>query len=214
MSQTIKLYNVDPYIKEFEAKVLNLNNTNVELDRTAFYPGGGGQVEDTGLIEGVRVVNTHLVEEKIIHKMEAIPSFSIGKLVKCSLDWERRYRIMKLHSASHIMEYFLYEELGKLERVGSRVDDMKDRSDYAYKSRLSSEALKRTEVLANNFIAEGHKVDIQLDSSRPGIRIWRCGSIEMLCGGTHILNTSEIGSIRLRRRNPGKGVERIETTLI
>jgi alanyl-tRNA synthetase len=214
MSKTIKLYNRDSYLKEFEARVINFENTNVELDRTAFYPEGGGQVGDTGLIGGVKVVDTQSVEERIIHIMDSIPSFGIGKLVKCCLDWDRRYQIMKLHSAAHIMEHFLYEKLGNLDRVGSRVDNVKDRSDYAYKGRLPVEILNRTEEAANKFIVEGHEIEIKLDPLKPGIRIWRCGPIEMLCGGTHILNTREIGSIRLKRRNPGRGVERVETTLI
>lgn len=214
MSQTNRLYSDDPYLKEFKARVISIRNSKVELDRTAFYPEGGGQVGDTGFIEDIRVANTQLENERIIHLIEAIPSFSIGKHVKCSIDWERRYKIMKLHSAAHIMEHFLYKELGKLHRAGSRVDDLKDRADYTYKGRLPTEALKRTEEATNKFLAEGHEVEIRLDSSNPRIRIWYCGPIEMLCGGTHILNTREIGSIKLKRRNPGKGVERVETTLI
>jgi alanyl-tRNA synthetase len=210
----MKLYNSDPYLREFEAKVLSIKNNNVELDKTAFYPEGGGQVGDTGLLNDVKVVNIQIIEERIYHMMDTIPTFSVGNIVKGNLDWERRYKIMKLHSAAHVMEYFLYQELGELDRLGSRVDDVKDRADYVYEGRLPPEALKKVEEATNQFLVERHKIEILLDPSKPGIRIWRCGPMEMLCGGTHVLNTREIGSIKLRRRNPGKGVERVETSLI
>lgn len=184
------------------------------LDRTAFYPEGGGQAGDTGWINGVRVIDTRLVEGQIVHIMEAVPPFSIGELVRCGMDWDRRYRIMRLHSAAHIMEHFLWQRLGRIERLGSQVDEEKDRADYAYEGRLPAEELKTVEEATNEFLAEGHEIRILADPERPGVRIWKCGAIEMPCGGTHIRNTREIGAVKLKRKNPGRGVERVETSLV
>jgi alanyl-tRNA synthetase len=186
----------------------------VELDRTAFYPEGGGQVGDTGMISDSKVTDTQIDNEMVIHHLEESPRFSVGDIVECSLNWERRYRIMRLHSAAHIMEHFLFERLGRLERVGSRVDEAKDRADYSYEGRLPADELEKVEDEVNRFLLQGHAVEILSDSERPGIRIWRCGEIKMLCGGTHVGNTREIGRIKLRRRNPGRGVERVETSLL
>lgn len=213
MPDTVKLYNDDPYLARFRAEVMGIEGDEVELDRTAFYPEGGGQVGDTGHIGGARVADTQIRDGKIIHVLENAPSFSVGEDVDAEIDWERRYRIMRLHSAAHIMEHFLWERLGHIDRLGSRVDDRKDRADYAYDGRLPAEGLKKVEEDTNGFLAEEHEILILSDPERPGIRIWRCGPIEMLCGGTHVHNTGEIGAVRLKRKNPGKGVERIETSL-
>ncbi|RLI09524.1 alanyl-tRNA editing protein [Candidatus Bathyarchaeota archaeon] len=211
--ETEKLYHEDPYLGEFEAMVLRVDGNEVVLDRTAFYPEGGGQAGDTGVIGGVRVADTQIRDGIIVHILEAPPSFTAGDRVECRIDWERRHRIMRLHSAAHIMEFFLRRRLGEMERVGSHVDDRKDRSDYAYEGRLPADELKKVEEDTNRFLAEGREIRIRPDPERPGIRIWSCGPIEMPCGGTHVRSTREIGAVRLRRRNPGRGVERVETTL-
>jgi alanyl-tRNA synthetase len=213
MPDTVKLYNDDPYLATFRAKVLGIDGNEVELDRTAFYPEGGGQAGDTGHIGGDRVADTQISKGRITHILEVPPAFSVGEEVEGEVDWERRYRIMRLHSAAHIMEHFLWERLGNIGRLGSHVDERKDRADYAYEGRLPAEGLKKVEEDTNRFLAEGHEILILSDPERPGIRIWKCGPIEMLCGGTHVRNTGEIGAVRLRRKNPGRGVERVETSL-
>ena len=211
--RTARLYHEDPYLRRFEATALSIEGNEVVLDRTAFYPEGGGQAGDTGIIGGVRVADTQIRDDRVVHILEAPPSFRAGDSVECEIDWERRHRIMRLHSAAHITEHFLYQQLGELERLGSNVDERKDRADYAYEGRLPADGLGRVEEAANRFIAAGHEVRIRIDPSRPGIRVWSCGGIEMPCGGTHVRGAGEIGAIRLRRRNPGRGVERVETSL-
>jgi len=210
---TTKLFDEDPYLSKFKAVVVAVNGVEVELDRTAFYPEKGGQAGDTGTIRGLRVMDAQVVDGKIIHYLEIEPGFGPGIEVSCELDWERRYRIMRLHSASHLMEHFLWQRLGEMERLGSFVDDVKDRADYVYDGRLPAEELKAVEDATNAFLAEGHEVRIDRKPDDPEIRVWRCGPVEMHCAGTHVRNTGEIGSVRLRRKNPGKGKERVETSL-
>ena len=212
-SDTVKLYDDDPYLQKFQARVIKVDGCQVEIDRTAFYPEGGGQVGDTGFIGGVRVVDTKKKDSKILHILESTPSFSVGDKLECEIDWERRYNIMRLHSAAHIMEHFLWKRLGKIERLGSYVDEKKDRADYAYEGRLPTGELKMVEEDTNKFLDDGHKIQILTEPERSGIRIWQCGDIRMLCGGTHVHNTKEIGAVKLKRKNPGRGVERVETSL-
>ncbi|RLG51251.1 MAG: alanyl-tRNA editing protein [Thermoproteota archaeon] len=211
---TRKLYYEDMYMREFEATVVKVDGSRVILDQTCFYPEGGGQVGDTGWIGEYRVVDTQLEGDEVVHYLEKPAPLKPGDRVKCRIDWDRRYRIMRLHSAAHIMEYFLHKVFGPLERVGSRVDERKDRSDYAYEGRLDPVKLKEVEELCNKFIAEGHEIRVETPPDRPGFRVWRCAGIEMPCGGMHVKNTREIGRIRLKRRNPGRGVERVETYLV
>ena len=209
---TIKLYNKDHYLREFDAKVVSVDGNLVELDKSAFFPDSSGQAGDTGILNGEKVVCTkYLEDEKFVHVMEAEPGFKVGDVVHGVLDWDRRYNIMKLHSASHIMEHFLWKHFGYMKRTGSNVDDVKDRADYLHDGRLDPEKLKQVEEDTNSFLAEEHPVIITVDSD--GIRTWRCGPVEMHCAGTHVRNTSEIGKIQLKRKNPGKGEERVETNL-
>jgi len=213
MKPTVKLYDGDPYLTKFTGQVIAVSGVEVVLDRTAFYPESGGQAGDTGSIAGVPVVDTQVKDGVITHILSSPPSFTAGSEVEGEVDWDRRHRIMRLHSAAHIMEHFLWARMGHLDRLGSFVDEKKDRADYSYEGRLPAETLKEVEDLTNAFLAEGHEIRIDSDPSLPGIRIWRCADIEMHCAGTHVRDTGEIGNIRLKRKNPGKGKERVETSL-
>jgi len=205
------LFNDDHYLREFDARVLGATDEGVELDQTAFYAEAGGQAGDTGTLNGFRVVDTRYDGDTILHVMEQPTSLEPGDVVHGVLDWDRRYRIMKLHTASHIMEHYLWMHLGYAERTGSFVDDKKDRADYLYEERLDPVKLKKAEEDTNTFLSEGHPVSITVDES--GIRNWVCGPVEMHCAGAHVRNTAEIGIVRLKRKNPGRGVERVETSL-
>ena len=209
---TIRLYDKDQYLQKFDAKVISIEENLVELDQTAFYAESGGQHGDTGTINGENVVYTkYLEDDRHMHFMEKAPSFNVGDTVHGAIDWDRRYRIMRLHTASHMMEHFLWKHFGYMKRTGSNVDDKKDRADYVHDGRLDPDKLKQVEEDTNNFLKEGHPVSITVDAE--GIRTWRCGPVEMHCAGTHVKNTSEIDEIKLKRKNPGRGEERIETSL-
>jgi Ser-tRNA(Ala) deacylase AlaX len=209
--QTIRLFDSNHYLAEFDAKVVMIDDLNVILDQTAFYALSGGQAGDTGMINDVKVTDTRILDGTHVHVLDEAPSFGVGDTVHGVVDWDRRYRIMKIHSASHVMEHVFYKNFGVLERVGSNVDDKKDRSDYRTEDRLDPELLKKTEDEINAFLSEGHDIRIEVDAD--GIRSWISGPYLDHCGGTHVRNTSEIGLIKLKRKNPGKGKERVETSL-
>lgn len=209
--QTTRLFDSDHYLTEFDAKVLEVESFNVVLDQTAFYAESGGQAGDTGTLDGVRVVDTKNIDGRHVHILDEDPGFNVGDTVHGVIDWERRYRIMKIHSASHVMEHIFYENFGVLERVGSNVDDKKDRSDYKTDDRLDPELLMKTETQINSFLSESHEIQIEVD--KEGIRSWISGPYLDHCGGTHVRNTFEIGLIKLKRKNPGRGKERVETSL-
>ncbi len=209
---TVRLYDGDPYLRVFSGTVVGFRGGGVVLDRTGFYGEAGGQAGDTGTLGGVRVVDTRVGDGgDIVHVLGEEPGFGVGEIVEGVVDWGRRHRIMRLHTASHIMEYFLWNRFGYMERTGSYVDDRKDRADYVHEGRLDPGKLKLVESDTNGFLAEVHSVVIEVDDE--GLRHWSCGPVEMLCAGTHVRNTGEVGVIKLRRRNPGRGVERVETSL-
>jgi alanyl-tRNA synthetase len=209
---TERLYDDDPYLRGFSGTVVRFSDGGVVLDRTGFYGEAGGQSGDTGTLGGARVVDTKIGGDgEVVHLLEEPPGFGVGDMVEGVVDWGRRYRIMRLHTASHIMEYFLWRRFGYMKRMGSYVDDRKDRADYVHEGRLDPDTLKLVESDTNAFLSEGHPVVIEVDAE--GMRHWSCGPVEMFCAGTHVRNTSEVGTIKLRRRNPGRGEERVETSL-
>jgi len=209
---TRKLYDDDAYVREFDATVASVSAKEVILDATAFYPSGGGQVCDTGEIEGVRVVSARKLGQDIIHEMETDPSFGLGQRVSCAIDWEKRYRTMKLHSAAHVVFYVMQEMFGAEPASSGLVDDQKDRNDYLFESGIDREKLKSVDEKVNAIIAKGYPVEIWQEGET---RYWKIEPFPaMKCAGTHVRNTSEIGPVHVERgKKPGKGKERIETIL-
>jgi alanyl-tRNA synthetase len=211
------LYRQNPYMKEFDATIIRLEAYIVVLDRTYFFPQGGGQVGDTGDISTIRVINTLMEGEEVHHILETPPPFSTGQRVQGKIDWERRYRIMRLHSAAHLVYYAMREVFGKECKPASSglLDDRKDRSDYLFDEPLDKEKLVKVEIRVNQLISKGLPITHSFDESLGKI-LWKVEPFEtMACGGTHVRNTSEIGRIQVKRGSkPGRGKERIELTLV
>ncbi len=219
IEMTEKLYMTDAYIKEFDARVLKIDDNQVVLDRTAFYAERGGQVGDTGFLNRTRIVDTiyddknENKKEHILHITEKEPDFKQGDIVIGRVDWDRRYRIMKIHAASHIMEYFLFEIFGKAKLIGSTVDEKHDNSTYNYNEALDRDRLEQVEKLTNDFILKNYEIKRWEDDTKPGWWYWEAGNIRMPCGGTHPKNVNEIGKISIKRKSGGKGKEKILTSI-
>ena len=216
--QTKRLYWVDPYRKEFDARVLTLVGNEVVLDQTCFYPRGGGQVSDSGVIDSIRV--TEVLDRDdgaIAHILEKPLPTRIGDFVHGKIDWEKRYRTMRLHSASHILFYIMQEIFGGEVKPASSglVDEKKDRTDYLFDASLDREKLIEAERKINEITREEREIKTWNDESQGGKRMWKLEPFPvMMCGGTHVRNTKEIGEIQVSRgKKPGRGKERIEITL-
>lgn len=212
---TNRLYSDDPYKQSFKAVVGAIEGNKVWLDQTCFYPESGGQAGDIGTINGQKVADTQFDAEKnIIHIMESLPTFKVGDQVEGQINWERRFRIMRVHAASHIMEYFLFQVFGSLKLNGSHLNEKYDKSTYESEERLDPGKLTEVEKRVNEFISQNVPIKIWPDEKRPFYKYWSCGPIQMPCGGTHPKNTSEIGSIKLKRENGGSGREKVVTSLL
>jgi len=212
----VNLYFDDPYIKEFSGKVVSVDGANVVLEETYFFPQGGGQTGDSGTMNGARVVNVVALNGNIVHALEAESTLKPGDEVKCMIDWEKRYRKMRLHSASHIVYYLMRDVFGDACTIASSglLDENKERSDYLFDGPLDKAKLKDVEDKANALIAEGREIKTYRDPANPDILWWEMGPRKMQCCGTHPKNTKEIGRITLTKgKKPGKGRERIEISL-
>jgi alanyl-tRNA synthetase len=235
------LYYEDAYMKAFEAEILGIQSVNerhsVVLDRTAFYPTGGGQPADTGTLTmktaGVTVEDVQMIGETVLHVSEgAEGAVEQGARIKGTIDWDRRYALMRNHTAAHILGEAVRRATGiSLEIVGSALNVDKARLDFAYGASLRSLFL-RIEEEANRVVDENRAIEVTMMKRRdaeqyvgkyheslktlpPQVDEVRIVEVKdwhaCACGGTHVKSTGELGVIKaLKRASKGKGVERLE----
>ncbi|MDI3544026.1 MAG: hypothetical protein PWQ28_307 [Candidatus Woesearchaeota archaeon] len=212
---TEKLFIEDPYLKETDVKVVKIEENKVWLDKTIFYALSGGQASDSGSINDIALIDVQKDGESIVHILSDAPDFKEGDVVHLKLDWDKRYSLMKLHSATHIVYFLFKEKTGITELIGSNISVDKARLDYSYPQSIKP-LLEDIEREANALIEKGIEIKSYPDEENPKKRWWQLDSIEewkMPCGGTHVKNTKEIGKIMLKRKNIGSGKERIEIAL-
>lgn len=208
-----KLYWRDAYQKECEARVTRVDGNKTYLDQTIAFAFSGGQQSDTAFINDEQLVELTAEGNETAHVFPEVPSVKEGDEVKVLIDWEKRHSIMRLHSAAHVVHYFVLEAIGDQKPIGSNVTQDKARVDYAYPESIGP-LLEGIQTKVNAFNAQGHEIKTFDDSEKSGRRLWECADWVMPCGGTHVRDTSEIGSLRLKRKNTGAGKERVEVSLI
>ncbi len=232
---TEPLYYSDAYIKEFEAKVLKIINENsVVLERTCFYPEGGGQPADQGWLSfgdsKVAVVDTQKIGKVIIHKINAKAPFKEGATVKGSLDWEKRYSLMKAHTVTHLVNGAARRVLGNhVWQSGTQKGLETSRLDISHYRRLTPEEIHKIEILANQAIMADMKIEINWYPRNEaealyGFRLYQGGAVpgKMIrvvktgdwdveaCAGTHLKSTVEVGLIKIvYTERVQDGVERL-----
>ncbi|MDD5086305.1 MAG: alanyl-tRNA editing protein [Candidatus Nanoarchaeia archaeon] len=201
-------------MKECYSRVAAIEDNKVWLDKTVFFAFSGGQASDKGTINGINVLEAvKQNEDEIYYILEKEPDFAVGDNVKVEIDWDYRYKIMKIHSAAHIVYYYFIEKVGQQKVIGSNISIDKARLDFAYDESVGL-LLEEIQEKTNNTIKEGIDIKTFQDEKDPTRRFWECGKWLMPCGGTHVKNTKEIGQIKLKRKNIGAGKERIEVILV
>ncbi len=220
----IPMYMKDCYLKEFDTEVKSVDGNYVEFNDTIFYPRSGGQPCDHGTINGIRVDEVIKRGGKILHKL----SEPVSGKVHMKIDWERRYKFMRSHTAAHILSSVIFKETGAL-ITGNQISEDKIRIDFNLPE-FDRSRLSEWERKANEIISEGHavktyvlpreeafkipdlvKLKKMLPESIQEIRIVEIEGIDIqACGGTHVKNTSEIGKIKITKaENKGKNNRRI-----
>ena len=209
--QTDRLYYKDSHMREFDAQVLSCapgkHGYDVVLDRTAFYPEGGGQPGDTGTLSGVRVTDTHECGGEIVHYCEA--PLTPGAAVHGALDWERRFDLMQQHSGEHLLSGIVHRRFG-YDNVGFHMGA--DWVTIDFSGVLTPEELRSVEQEANAAIWR----DIPAEITHPDAETLKTipyrskkeltGQVRIVtipgadicaCCGTHVSNTGEIGLLRI-----------------
>jgi len=226
----------DSYLREFDASVVAEASQSVALDRTAFYPGGGGQPSDLGWLRWLdseaSVLGIKTEEESVWHILEG-PVPHEGQIVRGALDWERRYAIMRYHSALHVLVGCVYHLFGALV-TGVAIHPDRARMDFSLED-LTKERVVAIEAEANRVIQENRRILVRWISREefdrsdlvrlarnlvpPGLQRIRVIEIEnfdsQADSGTHVANTREIGRLVITKtENKGKINRRLQIELV
>lgn len=228
------LAHTDAYLKEFEATVVAVNPDEkaVALDKTAFYPGGGGQPHDLGWLNRTPVTKVKKQGDHIWHWLDGeLPSE--GDTVHGKLDWERRYKLMRTHTAFHILCGVVWRDY-EAQVTGGNMDLLKGRMDFEFET-LRQELVKEIEEKLNTEVAAARDVHVKIlpraeafqipDLIRTKINLLPEGITEVRTveiegldlqadGGTHVANTREVGTIKVAGyKSKGKINKRIELVI-
>ncbi len=233
---TDMMYYDDSYSREFDARVIETSPAGVVLDRTAFYPGGGGQPCDHGALEAGgrtwQVVNVRKAEGHIAHELAGDPP-PAGTTVHGRLDWARRYAFMRVHTAMHILCGVIWRDYGA-HVTGGSMDVLRARMDFEFEN-MHHDLVREIEAQANHEVDVAREVRARIlpradalaipDLIRTKINLLPEGLREIRVveilgldlqadGGTHVANTREVGTLRVvDYKSKGRINKRLEIAL-
>lgn len=226
------------YETKFNAEVIAINGREIVLDRSLFYPIGGGQNWDTGKI--IAETGTYVVEEtrgrnEVAHIIDEDHGLCVGDEIVGEIDWQRRYSHMKMHTAQHVMSGIVYELFNGVRTVGNQIHEDRSRIDFnpikfdndmmeltfsKAQEMIDSDLLVTCQTMQREQIneimpPERTNMDL-LPESVKELRVIIIGDKMDLCpcAGTHVRQLSEIGEIEfLGKKSKGKGTQRVSYTL-
>jgi misacylated tRNA(Ala) deacylase len=230
------LYQTDAYLPEFDAVVTAVEGSAVALDRTAFYPGGGGQPNDLGALtaEGQtwQVTRVRKAGADVWHELDGPPP-GVGAAVQGQIDWIRRYQLMRTHTAMHILCGVIFRDYGA-SVTGGNMEPLRGRMDFEFET-MRQEFVREIESRINVEVAAARPLKVailpretafqipdlirtKINLLPPGISEVRTVEIEGLDlqadGGTHVANTREVGPIRIvDYKSKGRINKRLEVAL-
>jgi misacylated tRNA(Ala) deacylase len=234
---TEELFLYDSYLREFDARVVELSGREVILDRTAFYPGGGGQPPDKGTL-GIGPVRASVVDARregreVVHVLDNPIPETVREL-KGALDWERRYAHMRHHTALHVLSGVIWKNF-EAKVTGGQMRAERARMDFSFPGEWTTDVVGEIERLTNEALAQGRPVKVyelpreealknpdlirtQVNLVPERVKVVRIVEIEGLDtqadGGTHVANTSEVGRIEITgHKSKGRQNKRIEFVL-
>ena len=232
------LYLRDAYLTEFDATVVDVRDTAVALDRTAFYPTGGGQPYDTGRIDGRQVIDVRKDGEWVWHTFDDATSGgdlpAVGSTVHGVVDWDRRHQLMRTHSALHVLCGVIWNEW-RVPVTGGNMEPLAARMDFEFDP-LPEGFGPRVEDLVNAELAADRTIEVSflprstavmdedlirtkvsmIPESVPEIRVVDIVGLDKQAdGGTHVRSRGEVGRIRVTKtESKGKGNKRIRLEIV
>jgi len=229
------LYLRDAYLDSFTARVLDVRDGDgtVALDQTAMYPTGGGQPHDTGLMNGVAVTDVRKEGTLVWHTLDgALPK--VGESVAVTIDWDRRHKLMRTHSALHVLCGVIWNEW-RVPVTGGNMEPLSARMDFEFDP-LPEGFVTTVENLVNEALAADYQIEVSflprdtavadedlirtkvnmIPESVTEIRVVDIVGLDKQAdGGTHVRSTNEVGRIKvLKTENKGKGNKRIRLEIV
>ena len=214
-----QLFQTDAYLREFTATVTGVEGNSITLDRTAFYPGGGGQPCDTGTLtfdgSTLAVTKVSRKDGDIVHDVDGTPP-AIGTEVAGVVDWENRHALMRTHTALHVLCGVIWRDFGA-HVTGGNMSPLAARMDFELEQ-MSADFAERVEALANAEIEAARAIGVRflprdeamahpdlirtkinlLPEGIPEVRIVDIAGLDVQAdGGTHVGNTRDVGRIRI-----------------
>jgi Ser-tRNA(Ala) deacylase AlaX len=238
MISTIKKYYSDPYLYKTKSQVVQVfQSKSIELNQTIAYPEGGGQDSDQGIITHIKTGNQlafklvkrmfghsiktandnwvnvdgvvfHFIEDNDLEKLELI---NAGDDVIIEIDYQHRHKLSTSHSASHL----LYMGVGQIRpelinnTIGCHIKEGQARFDFRTDQKFSLDELTSIETLSNQLVKRDLDIVLFASDEHKDARFWQCDDQVIPCGGTHLEKTGSIGNMLIKRKNIGKGKERI-----
>jgi misacylated tRNA(Ala) deacylase len=225
----------DAYLQECDAVVQEVRDNAVILDQTIFYYTSGGQPHDLGVIDGQLVTEVRKVDGDVLHFLvEGSTLPAVGARVRCVLDWDRRHRLMRTHTAMHVLCGVIWNEW-KVPVTGGNMEPLVARMDFELPE-VPEGFADKVEKLVNEAIAQDHPIEVSflprdtaavdedlirtkvslIPDSVPEIRVVDIVGLDKQAdGGTHVASTKEVGVVRVvKMENKGKGFRRIRVSIV
>lgn len=210
---TKKVFWEDPYLTQLDTRIASINGSDVTVEQTILFAFSGGQESDTGTIGNYPVLEARKDGKEIVYRLQSDHQLQVGDQVTINIDWDRRYKLMRLHFAAEIVLELTYQILGNVEKIGAHIAPDKARIDFQWDENISMifpTILER----ANAFVSANQNIMSAFSDEDNERRYWEIdGFARVPCGGTHLRKTGEVGAITLKRKNVGKGKERIEISV-
>ena len=228
------LYLRDAYLTRFSARVAGVRDDAIALDRTAFYPTGGGQACDTGVLAGLTVTDVRKEGADVWHTVVGGPLPAEGAEVQGEVDWDRRHQLMRTHTALHVLCGVIWNEW-QVPVTGGNMEPLSARMDFEFDP-LPEGFGPRIEELVNAALAADHPIEVSflprdaavqdedlirtkvslIPTSVSEIRVVDIVGLDKQAdGGTHVRSTAEVGRLRVTKlENKGKGNKRVRVEII
>lgn len=208
-----KVFWENPYQNSIETAVVSVSGNQVIFTDTIAFSFSGGQESDNALVNGMPILDSKIEDNLILYTLPDDHGLSPSDHVVMKIDWDRRYRLMRLHFAAELVLEIVTQQF-KFEKVGAHIAESKARIDFITDTNISGIfdiILEKYNAIINaDLLIETGFTDVATQR-----RFWKIdGFAQVPCGGTHVKSTGEVGFVTLKRTHPGKSIERIEIRLV
>ncbi len=208
-----KVFWDNPYQQQLSTNVLAVNGNEVLFEKTIAYSFSGGQESDKAFVNDLPILHSRMEGTLIYYTLPDSHGLSEGDEVLMVIDWQRRYRLMRLHFAAELVLEIVTRNF-HLEKVGAHISENKARIDFIYHEHISS----LFDIISKEYdkvIHADELIQTGFSDIKTQRRFWKIeGFAQVPCGGTHVKSTKEVGFVTLKRARAGKCIERIEIRLV